>query len=157
MRRDYFELDVSNVGWVDGSGSPEKPNVVIDFAGAADELRERLTDNTGDLLDAGGTDAAFRLTDDVDDPDASGVVSVTNRITGDFVLELNVDAADVLQFVRAARRYGESTDDGDGRYRVEIRVDDEELVVYEKATFLVYSSDGDLLRGHSLIPSGVEL
>jgi len=157
MRRDYFELDVSNVDWVDGSGSPERPNVVIDFAGAADELRERLTDNTGDLLDAEGTDAAFRLTDDVDDPDAAGVVSVTNRITGDFVLELNVDAEDVLQFVRAARRYGESTDDGEGRYRVEIRVDGEELVVYEKATFLVYSGDGDLLRGHSLIPSGVEL
>lgn len=157
MRRDYFELDVSNVDWVDDSGSPEKPTVVIDFAGAADELRDRLTDNTGALLDAEGTDAGFRLTDDVDDPDASGVVSVTNRITGDFVLELNVDAEDVLQFVRAARRYGESTDDGDGRYRVEIRVDDEELVVYEKTTFLVYSSDGDLLRGHSLIPSGVEL
>jgi hypothetical protein len=157
MRRDYFELDVSNVDWVDGSDSPEKPNVVIEFAGAEEELRERLTDNTGSLLDARGTDAAFRLTDDVDDPEASGVVSVTNRITGDFVLELNVDAEDVLQFVRAARRYGESTDDGDGRYRVEIRVDGDELVVYEKATFLVYSSDGDLLRGHSLIPSGVEL
>jgi hypothetical protein len=157
MRRDYFELDVSNVDWVDGSDSPEKPNVVIEFAGDADELRERLTDNTGDLLGAEGTDAGFRLTDDVDDPDASGVVSVTNRITGDFVLELNVDAEDVLQFVRAARRYGESTDDGEGRYRVEIRVDGDELVVYEKATFLVYSSDGDLLRGHSLIPSGVEL
>jgi len=157
MRRDYFELDVSNVDWVDGSDSPEKPNVVIDFAGAVDELQDRLADNTGDLLDAEGTDAAFRLTDDVEDPDASGVVSVTNRITGDFVLELNVDADDVLQFVRAARRYGEATDDGEGRYRVEIRVDGEELVVYEKATFLVYSSDGDLLRGHSLIPSGVEL
>jgi hypothetical protein len=157
MRRDYFELDVSNVDWVDGSDSPEKPNVVIEFAGAGGELRDRLTDNTGDLLDAAGTDAAFRLTDDVDEPDAGGVVSVTNRITGDFVLELNVDAEDVLRFVRAARRYGESTDDGEGRYRVEIRVDGEELVVYEKATFLVYSSDGDLLRGHSLIPSGVEL
>jgi hypothetical protein len=157
MRRDYFELDVSNVDWVDGDGSPEKPNVVIEFSGAAGELSDRLTDNAGELLDAEETDAAFRLTDDVDDPAADGVVSVTNRLTGDFVLELNVDADDVLQFVRAARRYGESTDDGDGRYRVEIRVDGEELVVYEKATFLVYSSDGDLLRGHSLIPSGVEL
>jgi hypothetical protein len=157
MRRDYFELDVSNVEWVDGSGSPEKPNVVIEFTGATADLRDRLTDSAGDLLDAEETDAAFRLTDDADDPDASGVVSVTNRLTGDFLLELNVDADDVLQFVRAARRYGESTDDGEGRYRVEIRVDGDELVVYEKATFLVYSSDGDLLRGQSLIPSGVEL
>jgi hypothetical protein len=157
MRRDYFELDVTNVGWVDDGGDPRKPNVVIEFSGSEADLHGRLTDHDGDRLDASQTDAAFRLTDDVDDPDATGVVAVTNRITGDFVLELNEDADDVLRFVRAARRYGESTDDGDGRYRVEIRVDDEQLAVYEKSTFLVYSSDGDLLRGHSLIPSGVEL
>jgi hypothetical protein len=157
MRRDYFELDVSNVGWIERGDDPERPNVVIEFSGSDADLRNRLTDHDGELLDASETDAGFRLTDDVDDPDATGVVSVTNRITGDFVLELNEDAEDVLRFVRAARRYGESTDDGDGRYRVEIRVDGEEVVVYEKSTFLVYSSDGDLLRSHSLIPSGVEL
>lgn len=161
MRRDYFELDVTNVDWVADGGDPEKPNVRIEFTGSEDDLRARLTDRDGDLLDARETDAAFRLTDDVDETDATGVVSVTNRITGDFILELNEDAGDVLRFVRAARRYGESTDDGegggDGRYRVEILVDGEQLVVYEKSTFLVYSNDGDLLRSHSLIPSGVEL
>jgi len=157
MRRDYFELDVTNVDWVAEDDDPRKPNVEIEFTGDADELRDRLTDHEGELLDASETDAGFRLTDDVDDPGATGVVSVTNRITGDFVFELNEDAEDVLRFVRAARRYGESTDDGEGRYRVEILVDGEQLVVYEKSTFLVYSADGDLLRGHSLIPSGVEL
>ena len=157
MRRDYFELDVSNVDWVDGSDSPEKPNVVIDFAGAADELRDRLTDNTGDLLDAEGTDAAFRLTDDVDDPNASGVVSVTNRITGDFVLELNESVEDVFRFIRAAREYGRTADADDGRYRVEISLDGDDLVAYEKQTFLVYDAEGNLLRSESLIPSGVEL
>ncbi|MFC3476138.1 DUF5793 family protein [Halobacterium litoreum] len=157
MRRDYFELDVTNVDWVAEDGDPRKPNVEIEFTGDAEELRDRLTDHEGDLLDASETDAGFRLTDDVDDPGATGVVSVTNRITGDFVFELNEDADDVLRFVRAARRYGESTDDGEGRYRVEILVDGEQLAVYEKSTFLVYSADGDLLRGHSLIPSGVEL
>jgi hypothetical protein len=30
-------------------------------------------------------------------------------------------------------------------------------VEYEKSTFLVYNDQGDLLRTHSLIPSGVEL
>ncbi|MFB6268708.1 MAG: DUF5793 family protein [Halobacterium sp.] len=156
MRRDYFELDVTNVDWVEDDGEPRKPDVVIEFTGAAAELEDRLTDRDGNRLDAGETDATFRLTDDVDDPDADGVVAVTNRITGEFVLELNEDAEDVLKFVRAARRYGEATGD-DGQYRVEIRVDGEELVVYEKSTFLVYSEDGDLLRSHSLIPSGIEL
>jgi hypothetical protein len=156
MRRDYFELDVTNVDWVDEDGEPRKPNVVIEFTGSADELRDRFTDNEGDLLDAEQTDVAYRLTADVESADASGVVAVTNRITGEFVLELNEDADDVLRFIRAALRYGEATD-GEGCYRVEVRIDGEELVVYEKSTFLVYSEDGDLLRGQSLIPSGIEL
>ncbi|WP_232688405.1 DUF5793 family protein [Halobacterium zhouii] len=157
MRRDYFELDVSNIDWVDEDGDPSKPNVVIEFTGPTVDLRDRLTDHDDNLLDADDTDVTFRLTDDSAESNAGGVVAVTNRLTGDFVLELNQDAEDVLQFIQAARRYGEATDDGDGRYRVELRVDGDELVVYEKSTFLVYSADGDLLRSQSLIPSGVEL
>jgi hypothetical protein len=156
MRRDYFELAVSNVDWVDDGGTPAKPTVSIDFDGPEETLEERLTDANGDPLAAAETDAAFRYQDDVDDADATGVVSVTNRVTGDFVLELNEEADDVLTFVRAARRYGEQSGD-DGEYEVNITIDGESFISYEKSTFLVYDSDGNLLRNHSLIPSGVEL
>ena len=157
MRRDYFELDVENISWVDDDGDPSKPLVRIAFHGPSEELDRRLSDPTGTYLDASETDVAFRLQDSLDEPDATGVVSVTNRITGDFVLELNEDADDVLTFIRAAREYGHDADADDGRYRVEVRVDGEEAVAYEKQTFLVYDADGNLLRSHSLIPSGVEL
>lgn len=157
MRRDYFSLDVGNVDWIEDDGEPAKPTVTIDFDGPANPLQERLTGADGELLDASETDVAFRLQTDIDDADATGVVSVTNRLTGDFVLELNEDAGDVLQFIRAARRYGESTADSDGRYAVRILTDGDEVVTYEKRTFLVYNDEGDLLRSHSLIPSGVEL
>ncbi len=156
MRRDYFTLDVRNVGWVDGDGDPAKPTVTIDFEGPTASLRERLSGGDGELLDAGETDVAFRLQKPLEDPDADGVVSVTNRITGDFVLELNEEAEDVLRFIRAARKYGQSAGD-DGRYTVHIHIDGEKVVSYEKSTFLVYDSEGSLLRQHSLIPSGVEL
>ncbi|WP_049986510.1 DUF5793 family protein [Halobellus rufus] len=156
MRRDYFELDVENVSWVDDGGDPKKPQVRIDFHGPNDVLERRLSDPTGGYLEASETDVAFRLQDPLEDPDAAGVVSVTNRITGDFVLELNESADDVLAFIRAAREYGRDAAD-EGRYRVEVRIDGEEAVVYEKQTFLVYDADGNLLRSHSLIPSGVEL
>ncbi|WP_144902012.1 DUF5793 family protein [Halobellus captivus] len=156
MRRDYFELDVENVSWVDDGDDPKKPQVRIDFHGPREVLEGRLSDPTGGYLDASETDVAFRLQEPLDDPDAAGVVSVTNRITGDFILELNESAADVLTFIRAAREYGRNADD-DGRYRVEVHIDGEEAVVYEKQTFLVYDADGNLLRSHSLIPSGVEL
>lgn len=156
MRRDYFELDVENVSWVDEENDPKKPRVRIDFHGPKEVLEHRLSDPTGGYLDASETDVAFRLQDSLDEPDAAGVVSVTNRITGDFVLELNESADDVLRFIRAAREYGRASD-GDGRYRVEIDVDGEPVVAYEKETFLVYDAEGNLLRHESLIPSGVEL
>ncbi|MFC4246596.1 DUF5793 family protein [Natribaculum luteum] len=156
MRREHFTLDVSNVDWVETDGEPRKPSVSIDFTGPETLLRERLTAPDGDVLDASETDVALRLQEPLDE-DAAGVVSVTDRITGDFVLELNEDASNVLKFIRAARNYGEVATEDEGRYKVSITFDGEEFVTYDKRTFLVYDDQGDLLRQHSLIPSGVEL
>ena len=156
MRRDYFNLDVEDVDWVEDDGTPAKPGVTIDFEGPGATLEERFADGEGGLLDAEQTDVAFRLQNDLDADESTGVVSVTNRITGDFVLELNQDAADVLKFIRAAREYGRASD-ADKRYRVHIERGDNHVVTYEKDTFLVYNTEGDLLRRHSLIPSGIEI
>ncbi|AXG07092.1 hypothetical protein DU500_12025 [Haloplanus rubicundus] len=156
MRRDHFELEADNIDWVETGDPPAEPQVIIDFNGPRETLTDRLTDAEGNLLEASETDVAFRLQDPLDDPDAAGVVSVTDRVTGDFLLELNEEADDVLRFVRAAREYGKSTDDG-GRYSVVIRIDGETVATYAKSTFLVYDANGSLLRSKSLIPSGVEL
>ncbi|MFP8952332.1 DUF5793 family protein [Natrialbaceae archaeon A-arb3/5] len=156
MRREHFTLDVTNVDWVETDGEPNKPSVSIDFTGPSSMLRERLAGPDGDVLDASETDVALRLQEPLDD-DAAGVVSVTNRITGEFILELNEDADDVLAFIKAARGYGEVATEDEGRYEVEITLDGERFVDYDKRTFLVYDDEGSLLRQHSLIPSGVEL
>ncbi|MFC7045530.1 DUF5793 family protein [Halobacteriaceae archaeon GCM10025711] len=156
MRREDFTLEVRDIDWVEDGDEPRRPTVTIDFQGPADELQKRLMGPAGEVLDAEETDVAYRLHAESVDGDASGVVGVTNRITGDFILELNVDADDVLTFIRAARRYGKHAD-GDGQYRVCIRIDGDEFVTYDKETFLVYNHAGELLRGDSLIPSGVEL
>lgn len=157
MRRDYFTLDVRGVDWVETGGEPATPTVVIDFEGPAEELEERFTDFEDELLEASQTDVALRLQSGIDDEDATGVVSVTNRVTGDFILELNERAGNVLRFIRVARTYGEEVGVNGGRYRVVVRIDGDPLVTYDKSTFLVYDSEGNLLRQHSLIPSGVEL
>ena len=160
MRRDYFDLTVEGVG--DDAGSRSPPLVRIDFHGPEELLRDRLSAGESDgavgddgLLGADQIDVAFRLREplgEADDPE--GVVGVTNRFTGDFVLELNETATDVLPFIHAARN---AADDGDARYRVEIDIDGDRLVAYDKDTFLVYDHEGNLLRSESLIPSGVEL
>lgn len=148
MRRDYVTLDVRHTD----ADDDVVPTVALTVDEATDLLDERLLGD--DRIDADGIDAAFRLRTAVDDDDADGVFSLSNRITGEFVLEVNADASDVLEVVDLAR-----TDDanGEGCYRIEIRHEGEQLAVYEKRTLLVYDSAGSLLRQHSLIPSGVEL
>jgi hypothetical protein len=157
MRRDYFNLEIEDVDWLDGEGDPVKPRVTIDFDGPDSTLRSRLTGHDDVPLSGDETDAAFRLRTAIDDPDAEGVFSLTNRVTGEFVLEVNEDSETVMDFVRAARRYGESEPDDDSRYQIRVTIEDEEVVTYDKHTFLVYNEAGNLLRKHSLIPSGVEL
>ncbi len=153
MRRDYFDLTVEGVG--DDADGPAAPLVRIDFHGPEGLLRDRLTGTDDGLLDADGVDVAFRLREPLsEDTDADGVVGVTNRYTGDFILELNETAADVIPFIRAAR---DGTEDDDARYRIEIDIEGERLVTYDLDTFLVYDHEGNLLRSESLIPSGVEL
>lgn len=157
MRRDYFTLDVRGVGWVDSDGDPQKPTVGIDFEGPASLLQERLTAGQSEVLDESAIDVSFRYLTDLDADDAEGVVSITDRVTGDYILELNSPATDVIEFLRAAGEYGRESGEGDDRYRIELQIDGDPIVEYDKRTFLIYNREGNLLREYSLIPSGVEL
>jgi len=106
MRRDYFELTVEGVD--DDTHRPVTPLVRIDFHGPDGLLRDRLSGTDGTLLAADDVDVAFRLREPLSTADDSeGVVGVTNRYTGDFILELNETATDVLSLhprARAIRR-----------------------------------------------------
>lgn len=146
MRRDYFTITLQNVDTTD-----DKPGLLIDFEGPSETLDERLTDDIEDI------DVGFRLQTAVDADDAAGVFSIAERVTGEYLLEVNADAETVFELVDAAREYGQTTSDSDGCFSIQLR--DEGDLVFEtrKRTLLVYDTDGSLLRQHSLIPSGVEL
>lgn len=152
MRRDYVTLDFRHA---DQDGD-HLPTAVLTFEGPTEVLDERLTDSESDALESERIDVAFRLQTAADADDASGVFSLTNRVTGEFIVEVNAAAEAVLDLVGAARTDGDR-DDTDARYRVAIREDGDDVAVYEKRTLLVYDDEGSLLRQHSLIPSGVEL
>lgn len=157
MRREYFDLHVDNTEWLSTDDPPQKPTVVIDFEGPSEVLEERLVGTADTLVEAHETDVNYRFHTDTGGADGTGVLSITNRITGDFVIELNADSEGVLEFIRTARAYGEATDESDGRYRVVVRLDGEAVLSHDKSTFLVYNHEGNLVRRHSLIPGGVEL
>lgn len=145
MRRDYFTLHLDDLE----AGAGNQPTVRVDFDGPAETLDERLTLADGDI------DVAFRFQTPVDADDAAGVLGVTDRVTGEFVLECNAAPERIFELVDAAREY--STADTDGCFRVQITNDGETVFSTDKRMLLVYDDEGSLLRQHSLIPSGVEL
>lgn len=144
MRRDQFAATVRETA--DGP-----PVLQITYDGPDVSLDRRLKPS-GEQPEPSDIDAAFRLfapLEDVDDPE--GVFSLTQRLTGEYLLEVNADTSEVLDAVDAARDV-----DGDPSYRVVVKSNSGEAVL-ELETLLVYNNDGDLLRQQSLIPSGVEL
>ena len=157
MRRDYFTLTVDGVG----GESDRRPVVTVGYEGPAGQLETRMTKGEA-LLDDPEVDVGYRLRGDGDsdgdgdDDDPDGVLAVADRVTGEYLLELNAPSADVFALVEAAREFGQ-TADTEERYRIVVERDGEELVTYDKSTLLVYDDDGELLRSRSLIPSGVEL
>ena len=151
MRRDYFTLTVDGVG----DGSDRRPVVTVGYEGPTGQLETRMTKGET-LLDDSEVDVGYRLRGDGDDDDADGVLAVADRVTGEYLLELNAPSADVFALVEAAGEFGQ-TADTEERYRIVVERDGEELVTYDKSTLLVYDGDGELLRSRSLIPSGVEL
>jgi hypothetical protein len=150
MRRDHFTVAVRNVD----AGSAGVPTLDIEYDGPTETLTSQLTEGGGDLYTADEIDAAFRLQEPLDADDATGVFSLTHRITGEYLLEVNVEAEAILDLVRGAR---DSEEEEDASYRIGIGREADEPINYEMDALLVYDDDGNLLRQRSLIPSGVEL
>lgn len=136
MRRDYFTVDFRHEP-ADGI-----PTLSIAYDGPTGKLRDRLA-STGDSDEL---DVAFRYQSDED----TGVLSLTDRMTGAFVFEITAPVERVNGLVNAA-------EDGDGEYEVRVTDGDGKSLVYEKQALLVYDADGNLLRQRSLIPGSVEL
>jgi hypothetical protein len=143
MRRDHFTVEVQSDPDDDGT-----PTVSIVYDGPSGTLRERLATVDGGTLDASEIDVTFRR----QSAEPTGVLSLTNRHTGEYVLEANVDPDELLAVVDAAEAHDE-----DGTYEVRLTDSEGKSLVYEKQTLLVYDHDGSLLRQESLIPGSVEL
>jgi len=152
MQREDHTLTVVGIDDSDQS----LPTMMIESDAAAEKLHSRFEDVDGAPLEADRIDVSFRFTSGLDADDPTGVLGITDRLTGDFVLEVNADGGTILSFVREARRQGKH-DGGDGQYRIRVVAAGETLTAYGRETLLVYNNDGDLLREHSLIPGGVEL
>ncbi|MBX0285523.1 DUF5793 family protein [Haloarcula salinisoli] len=143
MRRDYFTIDFRPEPGDDGI-----PTIAIEYTGPSGGLRDRLTETAEATLDSSELDVAVRHQADSED----GVLSLTDRLTGEFIFEVAAPVEAVDTLVSAAQRH-----DGDGEYEVRLTDSNGKSLVYEKSTLLVYDEGGNLLRSRSLIPGSVEL
>ncbi|WP_181692519.1 DUF5793 family protein [Natronomonas sp. LN261] len=148
MRRDYFTLEAAGVT----ADEPDQPVISVAYEGPTEEFEERLQ-RGGGRLDGEAVDVTYRLRDPLEAETPMGVFAVSDRVTGEYVLELNAEAEPIIAVTDAAGGEAES-----GQYRLVIETDDgTRLAAYDKSTLLVYDGDGELLRERSLIPSGVEI
>jgi hypothetical protein len=147
MRRDNFTVSIQVP-----NADTDSPTIAIEHTGPVETLTQQLTGGDDQVYSAAEIDTAFRLQESLDEDDATGVFSLTHRVTGEFLLEVNADASAIIDLVNSARNA-----DDDGRYTVRIVRTDGEPIEYELKSLLVYDSEGNLLRQRSLIPSGVEL
>ena len=156
MRRDKFRLEVSNVAWLEEGREPSQPTLSILASVDGDTLHDWVGGRSEATLTSDDVDVTFRFRDGADEDDVQGVLALADRVTGQFHLEVDADGAELRRFVSAARRYAERTGET-ARYQASVLAEGETIASIEKRTLLVYSSDGELLRQHSLIPSGVEI
>jgi len=141
MRRDYFTVDIQA-----SATDNDDPMLAIVYDGPTGALRERLTKVDGGTLDGEEIDVTFRR-----QPESDGVLSLTNRLTGEYVFEATAPTGDIDALVSAADAQE------DPQFTVRLTDGEDESRTYELRTLLVYDPDGSLLRGQSLIPGGVEL
>lgn len=156
MRHENHGLDITNVDWLEAGDAPAKPTLVLHYADPPARLSEQLSTPENGQVDADRIDVTFRLQSPVSETAPTGVLGVSNNVTGDFILEVPTDAARVQDIVYAARRCAAMTDH-DTTYTLEFQTRDGIVAAYEKRVFLVYGPDGTLLRPHSLIPNGIEI
>lgn len=148
MRRDHFTVETESLDPAD----EESPTLDIQYNGPKESLTEQLTDETGAQIPPEDIDVAFRFQDDRESEDPKGVCSLTHRVTGEYLLEFGAKGTDILELVDGARE-----ENDEARYRIWINRAEDSSIVYDLDALLVYDAEGNLLRQHSLIPSGVEL
>ena len=136
MRREDFTTDVD--------ADEPVPELTVAFDGTPQVLRDRLDGASADDIDV-----AYRQTP-TEEP---GVLSVTDRVTGEYIFEASLPGDALRDLVETAAAREEDERD----YVLSIESDAGDPIAFELATLLVYDADGNLDRDRSLIPGGVEL
>lgn len=155
MRRQEFTLTTRHVEPGSGDETAPLPTLRMQYEGPGSNLRAGLEGGDGTPLTESDIDVSLRLKGDLHDVDA-GVLGVSDRLTGDYICECNVDAERILEFLEATKRRASAVE-GSPKYRIQFVAGTTPVRTFEMDTFLVYAGSGELRESVSLLPNGVQL
>lgn len=151
MRRADFEIETRHLAPADSEATPPLPTLALSYDSEDDHLQERLSETGGAPLGDGDIDVSVRLMDTVKPEEATAILAISNRLTGEFICEGVVAAETVLDFLEAVSARAEHVE-GDPRYRIQLREGSTPVRTFETGALLVYTKEGGLEESTSLIP-----
>lgn len=155
MRRDSRDLEIHTGDRSEDGALPGRPTLSVHCYDETDAVGARVNRGNGEVLTGTDLDVAFRFQTSTKVDESTGILSVTDRTTGAFIVEVPTSSRPIVEFVRVARRNGDTATDS--TYAIRLLLDNDPVVVDEKRAFLVYAADGTLLRHCSLIPADIEI
>lgn len=155
MERSHFTVRISTSESPTNDSGIDQPTLCLEFDGTAARLHEHLSSRLRDDLSADEVDVSFRSVATTDQTHA-GVVTLSDRITGAYILEAKMPTETVTEFVQDVRTYAGRSGQ-DPRYKAQIRAEGKTITAFEQELLLVYDSDGTLRRHASLIPNDTEV
>ena len=154
--RDQTTIELTNTGWLDNGSTPSQPCLRLHITLSSDDLAERFQPGDGSTYRPSDLDLYFRDRSSSRAAVEGGILTVSDRLTGDLLLEAVVNASVIERFVSAVRQYAARTGN-DRKYTVELQCEGTIATSFEKQIFIVYNAENELLRERSVIPAHIEL
>ena len=153
---DQTTVELRNTGWLDNGSTPSQPCLRLHVTLSSDDLAERFQAGDGSTYRPSDLDLYFRDRSSSRAAVEDGILTVSDRLTGDLVLEAVVSASVIEQFVSAVRQYAARTGN-ECKYTVELQREGTISTSFKKQIFIVYNAENDLLRERSVIPKHMQL
>lgn len=148
-------LTLTNVDWLQDESVPCLPCLQVQIDIPEEMSIERLRGPDGEYYESDDVDVFYRH-QPVEPPVESGVLSLADRLTGEYILEIPASPHLIEKAVYAVQEYG-THQEVNPQFETKIQIGDRQLASFSKETLLIYAIDDELLRDRSLIPSGIEI
>lgn len=155
MQHDQFRFTFTNTERIDGSSEADQPLLRIDCTESCENLSTKCVTHVRGDMDTTDVEISLRYLRPATETE-TGVLALTDSITGQYVLECEGDTKPLPEFLQTARESVNYTD-GRPQYTVEIRALDGVMARFKTDLLRVYDGTGTLIRQDSLIPSDIEL